>query len=159
MGWRRRGSQSVAGWHHQAGLSLVELLVAMLIGSVVLLAATEALRNIHQLDQHTRQLAQRQAAVVYAFDVMAARLRSGKANQSSFELRESDIDGICTLHDSQSGQPLIDGLASSGACEDAAPIESLGGGVYRLQLTLPDFPAPLSLRVVDRRHWSSGAGS
>lgn len=156
MRWGQRCSQRLAGRHRQTGLSLVELLVAMLIGSVVLLAATEVLRHVHQLDQRTRQLAERQAAVVYVLDVMAARLRSGVADETSFELRDSGSAGTCTLYDRDGRQPLIDGLASSGNCEDERPVESLGEGIYRLHLMLPDFPAPLSLWVVDRRQWSSG---
>ncbi|ALM51271.1 PilW family protein [Halomonas huangheensis] len=166
---RREG---VMGPRHQRGLSLVELMVAMLIGSMVMLAATRVMHNVLQSDQHMRQLSERQAVISYALDIMAARLRSGSATAESFVLRDSYLDsrysddrylgssrsdGRCTLHDNEGHQPLIDGLISAGECGDERVIDTQGDGIYRLHLKLADFPAPLMMWVVDRRHWSDGS--
>lgn len=159
--------EGVVGSRHQRGLSLVELMVAMLIGSMVMLAATRVMHNALQSDQHMRQLSERQAVVSYALDIMAARLRSGSATEESFVLRDSyrdnrylgssRSDGGCTLYDNESRQPLIDGLISAGECGDERVIDTQSEGIYRLHLKLADLPAPLMMWVVDRRYWSDGS--
>ena len=63
----------------------------------------------------------------------------------------------CTLHEVDSGEPLVDGLAYDGSCEDDQVLEDLGGGLYRITLNLPHARTPIRLHAVDRLQAVSAA--
>ncbi|MBY5930323.1 prepilin-type N-terminal cleavage/methylation domain-containing protein [Halomonas sp. DP8Y7-1] len=135
----------------QRGVSLVELMVAMLVGSLVILAAGNLFHEANVSANTVLRLADRQAVISYALDTVTAAVRRGAADVDSYVLRPS-LDGEgCTLHDALSGEPLVDGLADSGHCDQDPVLESLGEGLYRITLSLPHSPVPLSLHVVNRQ--------
>ena len=141
----------------QRGVSLVELMVAMLVGSLVILAAGSLFQEVNANARDVLRLADRQAVLSYALDTITATVRRGDASPGDYVLRPAPDGKTCTLHEADSGEPLVDGLAYDGACEDDQVLEDLGGGLYRITLHLPHAKAPIRLHAVDRLQAVSAA--
>ena len=134
----------------QSGAGLVELLVAMVVASLVILGASQLFLGIQQNARVIDDLSERQAVVSYAMEEISAGLRRGDTASGDYELRNAPNGQECSLYDSLSGQPLMDGLGSTGICSDEHVVEDMGHGVYRITLHLPGVAAPLVLHAVDR---------
>nr|WP_300315457.1 hypothetical protein [Halomonas sp.] len=134
----------------QSGAGLVELLVAMVVASLVILGASQLFLGIQQNARVLDSLSERQAVVSYAMEEISAGLRRGDTAPEDYELRTAPNGHGCSLYDSLSGQPLVDGLGSTGICGNEHVVEDIGHGIYRITLHLPDVAIPLVLHAVDR---------
>ena len=141
----------------QRGVSLVELMVAMVVGSLVILAAGSLFQEVNANAREVLRLADRQAVLSYALDTITAAVRRGDASPGDYVLRPAPDGETCTLHEVDSGEPLVDGLAYDGSCEDDQVLEDLGGGLYRITLNLPHARTPIRLHAVDRLQAVSAA--
>lgn len=114
----------------QRGFTLTELLVAMVIGSVVILGAGQLFLSAVQVFRQIDTLGRQQEALIYTASTIADILRSHHAIESDeealFSLQCATVELVCrcTVHDMQAAEPLVtfDKLGDS-HCERA---QSLG---------------------------------
>lgn len=70
---------------HQAGFTLVELMVAMAIGTLIILGAGQLFLTTFQTFEKVRELSQKQEVVVFFNQFVAKELRKeGRMNAMSF---------------------------------------------------------------------------
>ncbi|WNK20605.1 prepilin-type N-terminal cleavage/methylation domain-containing protein [Halomonas piscis] len=96
----------------QAGFTLIELMVALLIGSLIVLGAGALFLITLQTFNKVDELSRKQEAVIFAAHTLSARIRQNKeGGDSRYELKcEIGSEGQCkcTLSDeARKGQPLI----------------------------------------------------
>jgi|GEM_PF-3221166 len=130
----------------QTGTTLVEMMIAMLIGTLVILAAGSLFEQASRTAARVAVMTERQAVISYALDVVTGALRRGEADPDAFVLRPSEGGDDCTLHDVGSGEPLVDGLA----CDDEPVVIEEAAGTYRVRLRLSGETTALVLYAVDR---------
>lgn len=91
----------------QAGFTLVELMVALLIGSIVVLGAGYLFFTTFQTFQKVDELSRKQEAVIFAAHTLSDNLRQGYDNYELVcELKPED-QCRCTLKDAGEGEPLV----------------------------------------------------
>ncbi|MCW4149759.1 prepilin-type N-terminal cleavage/methylation domain-containing protein [Halomonas sp. 18H] len=144
-----------AGRSAQDGVTLVELMVAMAIGMLVLLGAGRLyLAGVDSLGR-VEALGQRQQSVMLGALFMLEEIRRGGVEPGRYELVAAPQGEGCSLRDSLSGEPLVDGLAATaGSCRASRPVEArVAGrdGLYRVRLRPLGEPAPVLLHGMDRQ--------
>lgn len=145
----------------QAGFTLVELMVALLIGSIVVLGAGYLFFTTFQTFQKVDELSRKQETVIFAAHTLSDGIRQSEDGDSLlYDLQcevNKDEDGQCqcTLRDmdgKNAGEPLLtfDGSWSKDDCEDK---ELLGdkGNLVKITLPLEKKGDSLKFRVAKRQ--------
>ena len=100
----------------QAGFTLVELMVAMLVGSIVVLGAGYLFLTTLQTFQKVDELSRKQETVIFAAHTLSAGIRQSKdGKKPPYDLqcevnKEEDDQCKCTLRDTSpenKNQPLV----------------------------------------------------
>lgn len=111
----------------QAGFTLVELMVALLIGSIVVLGAGYLFFTTFQTFQKVDELSRKQEAVIFAAHTLSEKLRQENGNyELTCEVNNEDDQCECTLSDKNEKQPLVTFLQSfdeGSSKEDCQEIE------------------------------------
>lgn len=100
------------GTSRQAGFTLIELMVALLVGSIVVLGAGYLFLTTLQTFQTVGELSRKQETVIFTAHTLSAGIRQGKEDEEApYELMcevRSDDQCECTLSDeAREGQPLV----------------------------------------------------
>ena len=77
----------------QRGVSLVELMVAMVVGSLVILAAGSLFQEVNANAREVLRLADRQAVLSYALDTITAAVRRGDVEHDGYQCRHDEAHG------------------------------------------------------------------
>ncbi|MDL4863713.1 hypothetical protein DKQ62_15360 [Halomonas elongata] len=144
----------MAGRVAESGVSLVELLVALAVSMLVLLGAGRlylgGVENLARVDD----LGERQEAMTLGALFLLRDIRRGGVEPGRYKLVDAVNGEGCSLHDSVSGEPLVDGLAATaGSCAASEPLQAdVDGraGLYRIVLRPLDVSEPLVLHAMDR---------
>lgn len=95
----------------QAGFTLIELMVALLVGSLVVLGAGYLFLTTLQTFQTVDELSRKQETVIFAAHTLSAGIRQSKEGEKSpYELKcevSADDQCECTLQDAEEDQPLV----------------------------------------------------
>ncbi|WP_346796573.1 prepilin-type N-terminal cleavage/methylation domain-containing protein [Halomonas sp. Bachu 37] len=107
--------------HRQKGFTLVELMVAMVIGSIIILGAGSLFLTTFQTFQKVNELSRKQETVIFAANTLVDEYRKGEG-EGRYKLEETkDSDGNteCSIFDKNSNsQPIVGGLAQyEGKCD------------------------------------------
>lgn len=111
--------------HRQAGFTLVELMVAMLIGTVIILGAGNLFLSTFQTFQKVGELSRKQEVIVFATSTLTNEYRKDNAEYELAPTVDEDGNELddCSIRNSDK-QPVIGGLAkfadSSGGYECAS---------------------------------------
>lgn len=152
-------------YRRQTGFTLVELMVAMVIGTVIILGAGRLLLTTFTTFERVETISRQQEALIFAAQTLTRDIRRGQGHR--YEINDSLVDDTtCALR--RDSQPLIEGLHKDGnECsaitlfdKDAQGIE----GLHRITLTFAgDSPRSFSWRVMQRdqvaHHAHLGDGS
>ncbi|WP_260578842.1 PilW family protein [Vreelandella populi] len=91
----------------QAGFTLVELMVAMAIGTVIILGAGQLLLTTFTTFERVDTLSRQQEALIFAAQTLTRDIRRGQGHL--YEINDSLVDdATCALR--RDSQPLIEGL-------------------------------------------------
>ncbi|WP_017431353.1 PilW family protein [Vreelandella jeotgali] len=91
----------------QTGFTLVELMVALLIGSIVVLGAGYLFFTTFQTFQKVDELSRKQEAVIFAAHTLSSSIRKGKED---YELKCKKLDDQCRctlIDENNDGQPVV----------------------------------------------------
>ena len=98
----------------QAGFTLVELMVAMLVGSIVVLGAGYLCLTTLQTFQKVDELSRKQETVIFAAHTLSAGIRQSKDDGEGMPYtlqcqinKDKDDQCECTLQDIDKNQPLV----------------------------------------------------
>lgn len=93
----------------QAGFTLIELMVALLIGSLIVLGAGALFLTTLQTFNKVDELSRKQEAVIFAAHTLSESLRRGDAQYELACTLASDTRDQCecTLSDDEKKQPLV----------------------------------------------------
>lgn len=94
----------------QTGFTLIELMVALLVGSIVVLGAGYLFLTTLQTFQTADELSRKQEAVIFAAHTLSESIRRGGANYDLTCLLGSSDECECTLRDTSEenkNQPLV----------------------------------------------------
>ncbi|WP_163558322.1 prepilin-type N-terminal cleavage/methylation domain-containing protein [Halomonas sp. NO4] len=92
----------------QGGFSLVELMVALLIGLVIILGAGQFFLTGFQNFRKVEELADKQAALTFAADVLLREIRRGDYDSDKYTISPSvNGDSYSIVYE---GEPVVDGL-------------------------------------------------
>lgn len=136
----------------QVGFTLVEVMVAMVIGAVIILGAGQLLLTTVTTFTRVETISRQQEAVIFAAEALTEDVRHGVGHR--YEISESLInDSTCALR--RNGQPLIEGLyKGSRDCHTVNLFEQDVQGVaglYRITLQFADTEqAPFIWHVMQR---------
>ncbi|WP_458525944.1 PilW family protein [Onishia taeanensis] len=145
----------------QSGFSLVELMVAMVIGLVLILGAGQLFLNGFQSFRQVETLGDKQAALTFVSDVLVREIRRGEFDPNRYELQEAPDGNSCTLFDSVDDQPIVDGFSDDDGCSgDFSVTENADSvdGLYRVSLSLEGEASPLEFYAMDREAAMAGGG-
>ncbi|WP_246009072.1 PilW family protein [Vreelandella nanhaiensis] len=148
----------------QAGFTLVELMVAMVIGSVIILGAGQLLLTTFTTFERVDALSRQQEALIFAAQTLTRDIRRGQGHL--YEINDSLVDdATCALR--RDSQPLIEGLYKGGnECSSITLFDNDTQGIaglHRVTLTFAgDSQRSFSWRVMQRdqiaNHALSGDG-
>ncbi len=89
------------------GFTLVEVMVAMVIGTVIILGAGQLVLSTFTTFERVDTLSRQQEALIFASQALTEDIRRGQAHR--YEVSDSlASDATCTLR--RDSQPLIEGL-------------------------------------------------
>lgn len=98
--------------HVQRGFSLVEMLVAMAIGTVITLAAGQLLLTTFQTFQTVDKISRKQEALIFAVSMLTEAGRKGNIGNYAIVPDErgagSGTRHYCVLQDEVQNQPVVD---------------------------------------------------
>lgn len=105
--------------HWQKGFTLVELMVAMAIGTIIILGAGQLFLTTFQTFRTVEELSRKQETVIFAANTLVNAYRSGNAGYTLEATEDSDGNELdeCSIIDTQSQarpQPIVGGLATFG---------------------------------------------
>ncbi|WP_163577695.1 PilW family protein [Halomonas faecis] len=139
---------ALTGSAKQEGFSLVELMVALLIGLVIILGAGQLFLTGFQNFRKVEELGDKQAALTFAADVLVREIRRSEKpveadddelivyiDGESRRYFLSESSGEWSLYvqvDSDSSQPVVDGFQGS----DAFSVEEPSSGHLRVTFDL-----------------------
>lgn len=138
----------------QGGFTLVEMMVAMVIGAIIILGAGQLLLTTVTTFQRVEAISREQEALVFAVQSLIRDIRKGEAGQ--YEINDSLVDATtCALR--HNSQPLIEGLyKGSHACDSLSLFEKDADGItglYRITLQFAgERQAPFVWHVMQRDH-------
>ncbi|MDP3535341.1 MAG: prepilin-type N-terminal cleavage/methylation domain-containing protein [Halomonas sp.] len=115
----------------QKGFTLVEVLVAMVIGLVVILGSGQLFLATLSTFRQVDELGRKQDAVVFAAHTLAASYRRG---EDGYVLGDSTDARTCAIRSQSDGQPVIEGFYRLGVCNDADFKTSPETGLYKFTL-------------------------
>lgn len=124
----------------QKGFTLVELMVAMAIGTVIILGAGQLFLTTFQTFQNVDNVSRKQEALIFATSLLTEASRKGDIDDYAIVPDERSSDGgmryYCVLQDENQNQPIVD-LAQVDSTADCPPLfEANSDGVSHL-VTLP----------------------
>ncbi|GAA3906297.1 hypothetical protein GCM10022228_15670 [Halomonas cibimaris] len=144
----------------QAGFTLVELMVALLIGSLVVLGAGSLFLTTLQTFNKVDELSRKQEAVIFAAHTLSESIRSG---DGEYKLKcqinkDKDDQCECTLSDdARQGQPLLTfqrPLKSAELSPESCALENppdFSQNVVRISLPLEKGGKAIKFRVAKRQ--------
>lgn len=98
--------------HSQRGFTLVELMVAMAIGTVIILGAGQLFLTTFQTFQNVDKVSRKQEALVFAVSALTEKGRQGDfGHYAIIGDQRSSGNGIhhyCVLQDQTENQPVVD---------------------------------------------------
>lgn len=136
----------------QAGFTLVEVMVAMVIGAIIILGAGQLLLTTVTTFTRVETISRQQEAVIFAAEALTRDVRHGAGHR--YEVSQSLVNNnTCALR--RNGQPLIEGLyKGSSDCHAVNLFEQDVQGVaglYRITLRFADSKqAPFIWHVMQR---------
>ncbi|WP_170833050.1 PilW family protein [Vreelandella arcis] len=92
----------------QTGFTLVELMVAMAIGTIIILGAGQLFLTTFQTFQKVDELNRKQETVIFATSRLVNAYRKGETGYTL--AKTTDIPNECSIRNS-SGEPIVGGLA------------------------------------------------
>jgi len=140
----------------QAGFTLVELMVAMLVGSIVVLGAGYLCLTTLQTFQKVDELSRKQETVIFAAHTLSAGVRQSKEHYELTCEVSSNDQCECTLQDTDENQPLVTfprSLEGSDWSKDDCEEKDLlvdKGDVVEISLPLEKNGESLTFRVAKR---------
>ncbi len=92
---------------HSSGFSLVELMVAMVIGLIIILGAGQLFLTVFQTNRQVETLSEKQAAVNFAVETLLRDIRRAEANSIDWDGGElslrvqnrGDVNSSCSMVD------------------------------------------------------------
>ncbi|MBZ5488707.1 prepilin-type N-terminal cleavage/methylation domain-containing protein [Halomonas aquamarina] len=90
-----------------AGFTLVEMMVALVIGSVIILGAGQLVLSLFTTFERVETLSRQQEALIFATQALTRDIRHGQAHRYDISDSLAD-DATCALR--RDAQPLIEGL-------------------------------------------------
>ncbi|MWJ29035.1 prepilin-type N-terminal cleavage/methylation domain-containing protein [Halomonas sediminis] len=137
-------------FYRQKGFTLVELMVAMVIGTIIVLGAGQLFLTTFQTFRQVDELSRKQETLIFAANTLVRSIRRGEI--ARFEIRspdDSDWDAH-TIYDTQENDHVVGGLRECG--EEVLIVEdSVLSNVYIVTLCLENEETPIVFRVADRR--------
>ena len=139
----------------QRGSSLIELMVAMVIGLVIILGASQLFMSGLQNFRQAEMLGDKQAALTFVTDVIMRQIRRGEFSANRYEFRDSEDGESCTFFDTVHAQPIVDGLSKSdendcgGKLDAKKDVDGIEG-LYRVSLSLEGERTPFNFYVMNR---------
>ncbi|MEA2120276.1 PilW family protein [Halovibrio sp. HP20-50] len=98
--------------HRQGGFTLVELMVAMAIGTVIILGAGQLFLTTFQTFQTVDQVSRKQETLIFAVSTLAEAGRKGNIGNYAIAPDERNSDSgtryYCVLQDEVRNQPVVD---------------------------------------------------
>jgi prepilin-type N-terminal cleavage/methylation domain-containing protein len=94
--------------HRQTGFTLVELMVAMAIGTVIILGAGQLFLTTFQTFRQVDELSRKQETIVFAASSIVRRIRGSENGESEYRLacRFENAECLCSIYDeSGDGNP------------------------------------------------------
>ncbi|WP_217641046.1 PilW family protein [Halomonas saccharevitans] len=137
----------------QSGFSLVELMVALLIGLVIILGAGQLFLTGFQNFQKIEELSDKQATLMFAADVLVREARRGEDVKHNYEVKVSQDGESCSLYDKDSNEPIVDGLSIEDGCDNNFNVEKDCDGVtglFCITFTLAGEASPIGFHAMDR---------
>lgn len=101
----------------QKGFTLVELMVAMTIGTLVILGAGQLFITTMNTFQEVKEISRKQETVVFAAHTMANAYRRGSYEYVFGDGADSDS---CAIKRVSNEEPVVDGLYKDESCDDAS---------------------------------------
>ncbi len=144
-----------------SGFSLVELMVAMVIGLVIILGAGQLFLNGFQSFRQVEALGDKQAALTFVSDVLVREIRRGDFDPDRYEFRSAEDGESCTLFDTVDDQPIVDGFSDESGCSGKLNVTPDAGGVdglHRVTLTLQGEASAFEFYAMNRTAAVSGGG-
>jgi len=96
----------------QKGFTLVELMVAMAIGTVIILGAGQLFLTTFQTFKNVDQVSRKQEALVFATSMLTEAGRKGNTDRYAIVPDERGSDSgkryYCVLQDEDQNQPIVD---------------------------------------------------
>lgn len=145
----------------QAGFTLVELMVALLIGSLVVLGAGSLFLTTLQTFNKVDELSRKQEAVIFAAHTLSNGIRQAEKGEEPYELTcEVNVKSNecnCTLQDSGENQPLLTfqrPLESAELSPESCALENppdFSQNVVRISLPLEKGGKAIKFRVAKRQ--------
>ncbi|MGP9550731.1 MULTISPECIES: PilW family protein [unclassified Halomonas] len=124
----------------QKGFTLVELMVAMAIGTVIILGAGQLFLTSFQTFQAVDKVSRKQEALIFAVNTLTAAGRKGNVGDyaivSDGRRSDSGTDYYCVLQDKVQNQPVLDLAQVDDEADCPTLSESNGDDVSHL-ITLP----------------------
>lgn len=110
----------------QAGFTLVELMVALLIGSIVVLGAGSLFLTTLQTFQKVDELSRKQEAVIFAAHTLSEHIRLEKDDyELTCKVKDSRCE--CTLDNTEEDEPVVTFHRPSGSgCAENDLIDEQG---------------------------------
>lgn len=127
----------------QTGLGLVELMVALLIGSLILLGAGEVFQLVRGQFERISQLSQRQANLSFFANRVLGDIRRADSVDVSgtdpltLSIDDEPVDYRVDTDTEQllrNGEVMFDGLADEAEAFDVAKVPSKGDATYKVAL-------------------------
>lgn len=129
--------------HAQRGFTLVELMVAMVIGTIIILGAGQLFLTTFQTFQNVDKISRKQEALIFAVSTLGEAGRKGGVEGSYKTVADerssgSGSDYYCVLQDMDQNQPVVD-LAQVDSLSDCPPLlASESDGAQTLTLLIGD---------------------
>ncbi|MCL7929666.1 PilW family protein [Halomonas llamarensis] len=98
----------------QAGFTLVELMVAMVVGTIIILGAGQLFLTTFQTFQKVDELSRKQEAMVFAANTLVNAYRKGEGDDYTYSI---STDGkSCSIF--KEGDPVVDGFSPDNPAND-----------------------------------------
>ncbi|RBI67820.1 prepilin-type cleavage/methylation domain-containing protein [Vreelandella sulfidaeris] len=125
---------------HQQGFTLVEIMVAMAIGTVIILGAGQLFLTTFQTFQNVDKVSRKQEALVFAVSTLTENGRQGNFERYAItgDQRSSGntMHHYCVLQDQTENQPVVDLAQVDDEADCPTLLEANGDGVSHT-VTLP----------------------
>lgn len=128
----------------QRGFTLVELMVAMVIGTIIILGAGQLFLTTFQTFQNVDKISRKHEALIFAVSTLSEAGRKGGIDEESYKTvvdeRSSDngSEYYCVLQDMDQKEPVVD-LAQVDSTSDCPPLlASESNGSQAITLLIGD---------------------